>query len=165
MSAPRALPVWVWPLALGLFLVGAVIFGRSFKDERQRLGRVERKLGTLQELHGIAESRQPISGAEARLAEVAVEQVTDPGIWFTKENVSAKIEVLPGAALAGDVTLERCKVTIQDEDPGRLNEALRRLQEVRPPWVAEQVVLKALPQGRVEGRLILMSVSRKAATE
>ena len=165
MSASRSLPVWVWPVALGLFLVGAVVFGRAFKEERSRILRVERKLGTLQELQGLAETRLPITGAESRLAEVAGETLVDPLGWFAKENVKVEVEVLPAATLAGGVTLERRKATVRDEDPGRLNEALGRLQEVRPPWAVEQVALKALPEGRVEGTLILMSVSRKAATE
>jgi len=155
----------VWPAALGLFLVGAVVFGRTFKAERQRVARVERKLGTLQELRGLAESRQPIMGAEARLVEVAGASPRDPASWFIKENVKATFEVLPAVALPDGVTLERRKVTVQEEDPGRLNEALQRLQEVRPPWAVEQVTLKAVAEGRVDGAIILMSVSRKAATE
>ena len=40
MSVSRPFPAWVWPAALGLFLVGAVVFGRTFKAERQRVARV-----------------------------------------------------------------------------------------------------------------------------
>ena len=101
MSASRSLPVWVWPVALGLFLVGAVVFGRAFKEERSRILRVERKLGTLQELQGLAETRLPITGAESRLAEVAGETLVDPLGWFAKENVKVEMEVLPAAMLAG----------------------------------------------------------------